>query len=144
MAAVRPSHEYSDIIVPDLFLHPSLPHDEESTNTSEAQKETVNECLPLLNAICDPTQNPFDFNEFGVPELKRDDHIDFCHQNLSEFPAPFVGLDASRPWLVYWGLLSLHLLGQDVTPFSKRYLASSCSRYGHVHPLRWSQCSTKF
>jgi protein farnesyltransferase subunit beta len=108
--------------VPDHFLRPPLLHDDEVTQTSEAQQETVEECLPLLGAFTDPARNPFDFNEYGVPELKREDHVDFCLENLAQFPAQFVGLDASRPWLVYWGSLSLHLLGEDITPMRQRYL----------------------
>lgn len=109
-----------DSMVPNFFLRPPLLQDNDSTPTSEAQLDTIEECLPLLGAITDPTRNPFDFNEYGVPDLQREDHIDFCHQNLAQFPAPFVGLDASRPWLVYWSLLSLHLLGEDVSFMRQR------------------------
>jgi protein farnesyltransferase subunit beta len=120
MAVVADAADSDNSVVPALFLNPPLLRDEEVTKTTEAQDGTLNECLPLLDGISDPRRNPFDFNEFGVPELMREDHIDFLHENLSEFPAPFVGLDASRPWLVYWGLLSLHLLDEDVSPFNGR------------------------
>ena len=80
----------------------------------------MNECLPLLNGIDDTSRSPFDFNEFGLPKLERRDHIGFLHENLAEFPAPFVGIDASRPWMVYWALLALHMLGEDVTLFRSR------------------------
>jgi protein farnesyltransferase subunit beta len=120
MSAVTEDVDANPSVVPALYLSPPLLRDDEVTKTTEAQDGTLNECLPLLNGISDPRRNPFDFNEFGVPELMREDHIDFLHENLSEFPAPFVGLDASRPWLVYWGLLSLHLLGEDVSIFNGR------------------------
>ena len=107
-------------IVPGIFLGAPLLQDNESTPTSEAQQATLDECLPLMGAVTDPSQNPFDYNESGFPHLNRDDHIDFCHENLAQFPAPFVGLDASRPWLVYWGLLSLYLLGEDVVSLRQR------------------------
>jgi protein farnesyltransferase subunit beta len=107
-------------LVPHHFLKPCPLEDELTTNSSEVQQETVEECLPLLAAAGDPSRNPFDFNEFGVPELRKEDHIAFLQQNLSEFPAPFVGLDASRPWLVYWGLLGLYFLGEDITIYRKR------------------------
>lgn len=112
-------HEIASV-VPGIFLRAPLLQDNEPTPTSEAQQETLDECLPLLGAVTDPSQNPFDFNEFGFPALNRDDHIDFCHENLAQFPAPFVGFDASRPWLVYWGLLSLYLLGEDVASLRQR------------------------
>ncbi len=108
--------------VPAVFLRAALLLDNERTRTSEAQQETLDECLPLLRAVTDPSQNPSDFNEYGFPKLNREDHIDFCQENLAQFPTPFVGLDASRPWLVYWGLLSLYLLGEDVVSLRQRYL----------------------
>ena len=102
--------------VPLHFLTLPPLQDDLTTPTSDAQEETLEECMPLLRAAGDPTRSPFDFNEFGLPELRREDHVDFLHENLSRFPSAFVGLDASRPWLVYWGLMGLYFLGEDVTP----------------------------
>lgn len=106
--------------VPQHFLRGPPLQDDLTTPTSEVQEKTLEECLPLLGAAGDATRNPFDFNEFGLPELRRDDHVDFLHENLSQFPARFVGLDASRPWLAYWGLMGLYLLGEDVTVMRRR------------------------
>ena len=108
------------VSVSDLFLRPPLLNNDLETQTTQAQAETLHECLPLLGAINDPTRSPFEFNDFGVPELRTEDHIDFLHQNLAQFPSQFVGIDASRPWMVYWALLSLHLLGQDVSAMQDR------------------------
>lgn len=102
-------------LVPGHFLRPPPLQDELTTATSESQQETLAQCLPLLGAVGDPSRNPFEFNEHGVPELRKEEHVDFLQENLSQFPAPFVGLDASRPWLVYWGLMGLYFLGEDVT-----------------------------
>ena len=90
------------------------------SETSVIQDETVKDCLPLLNQVDDPSRSPFDFNEFGLPDLEKGKHVEFLHDNLDEFPAPFVGLDASRPWMVYWALLGLYLLGEDVSKFRSR------------------------
>ncbi|KIX00949.1 uncharacterized protein Z518_10015 [Rhinocladiella mackenziei CBS 650.93] len=106
--------------IPAYFREPPILIDSLETETSTLQENTVNECLPLLNGANDPTRNPFDFNRFGVPNLEREDHINFLHDNLAEFPAPFVGIDASRPWMVYWALLSLYVLGEDISPFRSR------------------------
>jgi len=111
-------------LVPHHFLTPPPLQDELTTQTSEAQQKTLEECLPLLRAAGDPTRSPFDFNEFGLPELRKEDHIDFLHENLSVFPAPYVGLDASRPWLVYWGLMALYFLGEDVMPMRERVMST--------------------
>ncbi|EHY58694.1 CAAX farnesyltransferase (FTase) subunit beta [Exophiala dermatitidis] len=107
-------------LIPAYFLQPPALLDELETETSTLQANTVNECIPLLNAIEDPSRSPFDFNEFGLPTLQRERHIDFLHEHLQEFPAGFVGLDASRPWMVYWALLSLYMLGEDVAHFRSR------------------------
>ena len=126
LSSLLPSHLASmttnglPVSVPDLFLRPPLLNNDLETQTTQAQVETLDECLPLLGAINNPTRSPFEFNDFGVPELRTEDHIDFLHQNLAQFPAQFVGIDASRPWMVYWALLSLHLLGQDVSVMQDR------------------------
>ena len=103
------------VAIPDYFLKPTVLLDTLSTATSEVQQETVEECLPLLGAVADPSRNPLEFNEFGVPDLMKEYHAAFLEQNLSRFPSQFVGLDASRPWMIYWGLIGLYLLGEDIT-----------------------------
>lgn len=106
--------------IPEHFTRPPPILDDLVTATSSSQKETVAECLPHLNGVADPSRNPFDFNEHGIPRLSRQDHIDFLHQSLEEFPAAFVAVDASRPWMVYWALMGLFLLGEDVTQYRDR------------------------
>lgn len=96
--------------------------DDLATETSFAQQDTVAECLPFLKGVDDPTRSPFEFNEHGVPRLDRQGHIDFLHQSLEEFPAGFVAVDASRPWMVYWALMGLYLLGEDVTQYRDRFV----------------------
>ncbi|KAI1620342.1 terpenoid cyclases/protein prenyltransferase alpha-alpha toroid [Exophiala viscosa] len=103
--------------IPAYCRTPATLLDTLDTETSRLQKDTVNECLPLLGAVDDPARNPFDFNEFGLPSLKREDHISFLHENLEQFPPSFVGIDASRPWMVYWALVGLYMLGEDVSSF---------------------------
>jgi hypothetical protein len=34
----------------------------------------------------------------------------------------FVGLDASRTWIMYWVLCTLKLLGKDITPHRQRFV----------------------
>lgn len=106
---------------PVYFRQPPSLLDSLETQTSVLQSDTLKECLPLLKGVEGPARNPFDFNEFGLPSLEKEDHIQFLLENLEEFPAPFVGIDASRPWMVYWALLALSLLGQDVSSFRSRY-----------------------
>lgn len=102
------------------FTQPPPIRDHLTTETSSAQQETVAECLPLLRGADDPSRSPFDFNEHGVPRLDRPGHVDFLHQSLEEYPAAFVAVDASRPWMVYWALMGLYLLGEDITQYRDR------------------------
>jgi protein farnesyltransferase subunit beta len=106
--------------IPRHFSQPPPIQDPVTTETSLAQQETVTECLPLLNGIDDPSRSPFDFNEHGVPRLDRQTHIEYLHHSLEELPAAFVAADASRPWMLYWALMGLYLLGEDVTHYRDR------------------------
>lgn len=106
--------------IPLAFSTPPLIKDSLVTATSSAQDENIQETLPLITAIASPTKHPFEYNEYGVPRLDRLQHIDFLKNALEDFPASFVSLDASRPWMVYWGLMGLYLLGEDVTQYRTR------------------------
>jgi len=84
------------------------------------QEKTLRECLPLICVREDSDWDPFGFNQHGVPRLDRERHIEFLKDALGEFPPRFVGVDASRPWMVYWALMGLYLLGEDVTSYRSR------------------------
>lgn len=109
--AVRPG-------IPDLFIERPAIHDPLTTETSELQEQTVDKCLPFLQGIQKSQRGPF--NRHGVPALHRDDHISYLYESLEEYPDDFVALDASRPWMCYWALAGLSLLGEDVSKFRQR------------------------
>ena len=115
MAAVRDRPP-----VPDLFTSPPPIRDALVTETSDVQDETVRECLPYLSGSVDPSKGPFDFNPHGLPPLEREKHIAFLHNVLGTLPAAYVGFDASRPWILYWALTGLHLLGDDISQYRER------------------------
>jgi protein farnesyltransferase subunit beta len=46
--------------------------------------------------------------------LRRDAHAAYIQKGLTRLPAGFIGLDASRPWLVFWMTHSLALLLQPL------------------------------
>ncbi|KAH1493183.1 hypothetical protein LV164_000084 [Aspergillus fumigatus] len=108
--------------IPALFREPPLIHDLLSTETTDLQSETVNKCLPLLKGIHNSQKGPF--NNYGVPALQRKDHLEYLYDSLEDYPASFVALDASRPWMVYWALAGLCLLGEDVTRFRERVIST--------------------
>ena len=106
--------------VPKLFT--SLPpiRDPLVTETSIVQDETVQRCLPFL-AGTEEGKGPFDVNVYGVPYLERRKHVRFLHASLQDLHSGFVAYDASRPWIVYWALTGLSLLGEDVSTYRERY-----------------------
>ncbi|KAI1078033.1 prenyltransferase and squalene oxidase [Whalleya microplaca] len=98
-------------MIPDLFTTDPPIRDELVTATSILQDSTVDECLPFLAAEI----QDIEYNAFGVPHLDRQRHIRFLRKNLEKLPAPFLAADASRPWIFYWCLNGLSLLGADVS-----------------------------
>lgn len=105
---------------PDLFTKLPPIQDSLETGTSATQRATAEDCLPLHRGVIDLSTPLFDFSEKGVPRLRRDEHIAFLHDSLEEYPATFVTIDSSRPWFLYWALMGLTLLGEDVTGYRKR------------------------
>jgi hypothetical protein len=106
--------------IPLAFSTPPPIKDSLVTATSSAQDWNIQETLPFITATASSTKHPFEYNEYGVPRLDRLQHIDFLKAGLEDLPASFVSLDASRPWMVYWGLVGLYLLGEDVTQYRTR------------------------
>ncbi|CAB4285677.1 unnamed protein product [Prunus armeniaca] len=52
--------------------------------------------------------------QFRMLELKRENHIDYLKGGLRQLPSSFCGLYALRPWVCFWNLHSLALLGESV------------------------------
>ncbi|KAH0994612.1 hypothetical protein GBA52_018476 [Prunus armeniaca] len=49
--------------------------------------------------------------QFRMLELKRENHIDYLKGGLRQLPSSFCGF---RPWVCFWNLHSLALLGESV------------------------------
>ncbi|KAI5558709.1 hypothetical protein POPTR_017G073200v4 [Populus trichocarpa] len=47
-------------------------------------------------------------------ELQRDEHIIYLNEGLKQLGPSFVALDSSRPWLCYWIIHSMALLGESL------------------------------
>lgn len=92
--------------------------DELETETSKLQDETIRECLPFLSGTASSLSS---YKNHGVPNLVRNKHIQFLRRSLEAMPAAFVGFDASRPWVIYWALTALSLLGEDTERYRERY-----------------------
>ena len=104
----------------DILLKQPAIQDELRTVSSLLQDDTREDCLPFLDGTSDALEAPTDFNHHGVPSLQRELHIEYLHDTLQQLPPHYVGFDASRPWIIYWALLGLSLLGEDVSPYRER------------------------
>lgn len=104
---------------PDLFTKPPPIKDALITESTTSQYRVINQCLPYLAGIeVDRSR----LNLQSVPKLKRDKHIQFLETAIKY--ARFTGLDASRPWVVYWSLTGLSLLGKDIEVYRERYIST--------------------
>ena len=104
--------------IPALFTQPPPIRDPLVTESIDLQDATLDKCLPFLKGIHSTQKGPF--NACGVPALQRDDHVAYLYDALEDYPAGFVAMDASRPWMVYWALAGLALLGEDITRVRQR------------------------
>jgi len=107
-------------MIPDLFTTPPPLRDLLNTQTSQTQEETIQECLPFLTG----TKRWIAYNDHGIPPLDRKRHIAFLHKSLGKLPAPYVTADASRPWMFYWALTGLSTMGEDVSGYRERVIAT--------------------
>ena len=103
--------------VPELFT--SLPPIKDGlvTNTSIAQDETARHCLPLHAGT---NRSLFKLNLHGIPRLNQEDHVEFLTDAIQN--AKHIPYDALRPWLVYWSLIGLSVLGEDLEKWRDRVL----------------------
>lgn len=104
--------------IPRLFKERPAIRDTLITETSQLQDETVEKCLPFLKGI--ESSLVGSLNQYGVPALQKDSHIEYLYDSLEDYPSNFVGIDASRPWMAYWALAGLSLMGEDVTKYRER------------------------
>lgn len=105
--------------VSELFT--SLPPIRDSlvTDTSLSQDETARHCLPLHAATGRSLVN---LNPQGIPKLNQEDHIEFLNDAIQN--AEYIPYDALRPWVVYWCLTGLSVLGEDLKRWRDRVLGT--------------------
>lgn len=93
------------------------------SKTVSAQKELEDDCLPLL---ADPS--PASLNSL------RAKHAAMLRQLLgltSPLPQGFATLDASHPWIVFWSVNALDLLGEVLSPAELSRVGSTLISYQH-------------
>lgn len=104
--------------IPSIYTNLPCIKDSLSTKTSEDQDETVAKCLPFLTGRDGSLRN--NLNDSGLARLLRDRHVEYLYDSLEMYPEGFVSMDSSRPWMCYWALAGLTLLGEDVSRYRER------------------------
>jgi protein farnesyltransferase subunit beta len=111
-----------------IFTLPQVPHPTNShpSATLDEQFETEDLISDLLKLIAPPsnplsssTSSTSDPNGTGTV-LRKGDHVKYACSTINHLPAPYVSLDASRPWLLFWTMHSLDLLGCAVDDETKK------------------------
>ena len=132
-----------DVELPVLSSQPII-IDALETETSRLQEDTIAECLPLLkrkisrstvekgknDGTVDDASASNDTNGTKtaktkcprLPRLNREAHIKFLRGRLGKYPSYFAAMDASRPWVFYWVLNGLRLMGEEVGEYAERYV----------------------
>jgi len=98
-----------------------LETDSVHTSSSLEQRNVEESCLRMFEK----------FEALGFdtsPVLNRGKTVNFLRRGLRELSEGYECLDASRPWLVYWILHSLELLGEPITPKEKSEFSSFLAR----------------
>lgn len=90
--------------------HQPLPSNSHPSATLGEQSETEQLIESLVSLTAPPSQ-PGKEAKNDSTVLRPNEHVQFFSQSLFRLPAGYVSLDASRPWLIFWTVHSLDLLG---------------------------------
>jgi protein farnesyltransferase subunit beta len=109
-------------------------YDEENhpTTTSYEQCSCERLCDSLLKQFyCVDEKSFHKWQDTGLLNAEREirllrsKHVQFLSSNLDRLPAGFVSIDSSRPWVIYWIVHSLYLLGKELSQGHKRRIIST-------------------
>ena len=110
--------------VPELYTSSPPIRDHLTTDTSISQDDVVKQCLPRLIKC---SRSLVGVNSYGIPSLEREDHIEFLQEAI-EYPR-YIAFDPVRPWVIYWSLTALSLLGENVELYQQRYACLQPTNY---------------
>jgi len=94
------------------------------TNSGLEQRNVEESCLRLFEKAEKAGRELGD----TLPVLNRAKTIGFVRRGLTELSQGYECLDASRPWLVYWLLHSLELLGEELSEEEKAEIVGFLER----------------
>ncbi|KAL4653482.1 hypothetical protein ACB092_01G306600 [Castanea dentata] len=81
-----------------------------TTKTQQEQWMVENQVFQIFDLFADLPRNA----KSALVELQRDNHLEYLTKGLKRLDPSFCVLDANRPWLCYWILHSIALLGDYV------------------------------
>ncbi|WWC91231.1 uncharacterized protein L201_006173 [Kwoniella dendrophila CBS 6074] len=111
---------------PSIYTLPSipLPSNSHPTATLEEQQETESLISSLFGLLPPPAQS-----ENSTTTLRKNEHTQFLASTFFKLPGKFVSLDASRPWLVFWSIHSLDILGVALDQGTKDRIISTILKF---------------
>ncbi len=121
----RPSHQENstssnatdEFPVSGLFTSFPPIRDPLVTDTSVSQDETAEHCLPFHAGT---SGSSVDLDSQGIPRINRENHVNFLNNAIQN--AKYIPYDALRPWVIYWSLTGLSVLGADLAKWRDRVL----------------------
>ncbi|RSH95268.1 CAAX farnesyltransferase (FTase) subunit beta [Saitozyma podzolica] len=95
-------------LAPSIYSlpHTPLPSNAHPSATLSEQSETEQLIADLLALT-----TPVDATGDDATILRKEEHTQFLASTFFKLPAGYVALDASRPWLMFWTVHSLDILG---------------------------------
>ncbi|KAL0079472.1 terpenoid cyclases/protein prenyltransferase alpha-alpha toroid [Phycomyces blakesleeanus] len=96
------------------------------SDTSISQKSTEDS---VLKYYAEYAPNNLEKKSLQSVNLERADHVPFLRKGLDQLSQWMVGLDASKPWIVYWILHSLDLLEEKLSSSTIERALSSFAKW---------------
>ncbi|XP_073142454.1 protein farnesyltransferase subunit beta [Henckelia pumila] len=78
-----------------------------ATKTQEEQWMVQDQVFRIYNLVCNLPAHAQSVNF----EIRRDSHVEYLTKSLKQLGPNFAVLDANRPWLCYWIIHSISLMG---------------------------------
>ncbi|WVF65571.1 hypothetical protein IAT40_000300 [Kwoniella sp. CBS 6097] len=113
-------------LTPSIYQLPStpLPSNSAPTDTLTEQAETESLISDLFSRLPSPQ------SDVDTPAtLRKGEHTQFLASTFFKLPGKFVSLDASRPWLVFWTVHSLDILGVALDQGTKDRVVSTVLKF---------------
>ncbi|WWC64057.1 uncharacterized protein I303_106664 [Kwoniella dejecticola CBS 10117] len=111
---------------PSIYSLPptALPTNSHPSATLDEQQETESLISSLFSLLPSPTTESDD-----KTVLRKNEHTQFLASTFFKLPGKFVSLDASRPWLIFWTVHSLDILGVALDQGTKDRVVSTILKF---------------